>query len=264
MNKSQSSFTIIRFFSRKNENPPKRFMVISLSIWFTLMNIWGDSMSAVTKRFADNLSDLIVESGKSIKDLAAEIGISSGALSKYQNDGAVAGIDALAKISQYFGVSTDWLLGLSHARGTNDEIKLACGHTGLTENSVSLLNEYFFNDSKKQTSKAIVAVINEILEAESNSIGFHYAVSLALNAAQHCEVIPGPHEEPLLLPHGDNGKEYNAIQDKSKEYGFLVYPPDMAVRYYIDMAKADISNIVQRVVRNQCCALAAQNAEAEE
>ena len=37
-----------------------------------------------TKCLADRLQDLIANSGKDVKSLAAEIGISSGALSKYQ------------------------------------------------------------------------------------------------------------------------------------------------------------------------------------
>ena len=67
----------------------------------------------VTKCFEDRLQDLIADSGKDIKTLAAEIGISSGALSKYQNDKSEAGITALYKIARYFGVTTDYLVGIS-------------------------------------------------------------------------------------------------------------------------------------------------------
>ena len=66
-----------------------------------------------TKCFADRLQDLIADSGKDMKTLASEIGISSGALSKYQNDNSEPGITALAKIAQYFGVTADYLVGMS-------------------------------------------------------------------------------------------------------------------------------------------------------
>lgn len=69
-----------------------------------------------TKCFADRLQDLIAESGKDIKTLAAEIGISAGALSKYQNDKGEPGITALSKIAQYFGVTADYLVGRSNNR----------------------------------------------------------------------------------------------------------------------------------------------------
>lgn len=92
-------------------------------------------MSDVTKCFSDRLSDLISESRKTIKILADEIGISAGALSKYQNDCAVAGIDALFKISKYFGVSTDWLLGLSDLRSKKLDY-ISASALGLSEEAI--------------------------------------------------------------------------------------------------------------------------------
>ncbi len=73
-----------------------------------------------TKVFADRLSDLIVtakkKDGKDIRTLEKEIGISRAALSKYQNDEAEPGINAIKKIADYFSVSVDWLLGISNNR----------------------------------------------------------------------------------------------------------------------------------------------------
>lgn len=98
-------------------------------------------MSETTKIFADRLSDLINESGKKVRDLAEEIGISSGSLSKYQNDAAAASIDALEKISEYFGVSADWLLGKSVVRSIPGEVSQVCNYLGLSEDAVQVLVE---------------------------------------------------------------------------------------------------------------------------
>ena len=56
-------------------------------------------MGIVSKVFADNLQDLIAESGKPLNQLAKEIGISAGALSNYQNDSAAAGMEAIDRKS---------------------------------------------------------------------------------------------------------------------------------------------------------------------
>ncbi len=66
-----------------------------------------------TKIFADRLQELISSSGKDMKTLETEIGVSAPALSKYQNDGGEAGINALEKIAEYFGVTADYLIGIS-------------------------------------------------------------------------------------------------------------------------------------------------------
>jgi len=90
----------------------------------------------ITKKFADNLGDLIADSKKPIKQLAEEIGVPAGSLSKYQNDSAEPGIVNFTKIANYFNVSTDWLLGLTKVRTTDLDIREISEKTGLTEEAI--------------------------------------------------------------------------------------------------------------------------------
>ena len=69
-----------------------------------------------TKAFADHLSDLIADEkkcGKSHEEICEGACVASGAMSDWAADNKTATIDSLYKIAKYFGVSTDWLLGLS-------------------------------------------------------------------------------------------------------------------------------------------------------
>lgn len=94
-------------------------------------------MSNVTKIFADNLGDLISKSKPfGIHELAKGSGVSSGSLSKYQNDAAEVGINNLVKIAEYFDVSTDWLLGLS---SDPQRIPTATDELGLSFKAVKYL-----------------------------------------------------------------------------------------------------------------------------
>lgn len=102
-----------------------------------------------TKCFADRLQDLISESGKDVKTLAAEIGVSSGALSKYQNDKGEPGITALYKIAAYFDVTADYLVGLSNNR-TQANANIGV-EIGLSDGAIELLRAA--NEQKKNTSK---------------------------------------------------------------------------------------------------------------
>lgn len=95
--------------------------------------------SATTKAFADRLVTLIDEKKKQgiiIANIAESTGIPSGSISNYQNNAAVAGIDSLIKFSNYFNVSTDYLLGISPNTTTDENIKTACKVTGLSETSI--------------------------------------------------------------------------------------------------------------------------------
>lgn len=127
----------------------------------------------ITKKFADNLQDLISDSKKSIKDLAKEIGIPSGSLSKYQNDNAEPGIENFTKIAKYFNVSTDFLLGLTDVKSTDLDIRDISEKTGLSEESIYNLKRVFNHAPSKEVvqSKYLVAhnyryILNPILESE--------------------------------------------------------------------------------------------------
>jgi transcriptional regulator with XRE-family HTH domain len=105
----------------------------------------------ITRKFAERLDDLVYEKrklGKNTKDIAAESGVPSGSLSKYQNDAGEAGINSLAKLANYFGVSTDYLLGLTDIpHGNADDMAIA-DRLGFSNNSIEA-----FVDLKDSTGK---------------------------------------------------------------------------------------------------------------
>ena len=118
-----------------------------------------------TKIFSERLSDLIAESGKNIKTLASEIGISMGALSSYQNDSKEASIGALSKIAKYFEVTTDYLLGLNKNKTVEN---IAIGNKiGLLDETIEILKVALLEKEKlKSDSKRyyFIDIINLLIE----------------------------------------------------------------------------------------------------
>lgn len=64
------------------------------------------------KIFAERLKDLRNEKHLSLKELASEIGVSDVAISRWENELRIPNIEVLVVIAKYFGVSTDYLVGL--------------------------------------------------------------------------------------------------------------------------------------------------------
>lgn len=114
--------------------------------------------SETTKLFADNLQELIANSGKSMKDLATEIGISAAALSKYQNDAAAANIDALVKIAKYFDVTTDWLLGYGEIKRPDPDKIKAHKFTGLSDSALETIAQ--LSPEQKDMLNAVLCSFN--------------------------------------------------------------------------------------------------------
>lgn len=64
------------------------------------------------KIFAERLKELRTEKGLSLKELATKIGVSDIAISRWENELRIPKIDTLASIAKFFGVSSDYLIGL--------------------------------------------------------------------------------------------------------------------------------------------------------
>ena len=64
------------------------------------------------KIFAERLKELRKEKSISLKALAKEIGVSDIAISRWENQLRIPNIENLKSIAEYFGVSSDYLLGL--------------------------------------------------------------------------------------------------------------------------------------------------------
>ena len=67
-------------------------------------------------KFANILSQLRKERGISQKKAATELGISQALLSHYEKGIRECGLDFIIKCSEYYGVTTDYLLGVSENR----------------------------------------------------------------------------------------------------------------------------------------------------
>ena len=97
----------------------------------------------ISKIFADNISILVAEkketSGLNQNEIAREMGVSDGSLSGWCSDEKTITIDSLAKVSAYFGVSVDWLLGLNENRSPDVEKLSECKYTGLNEEAVDAI-----------------------------------------------------------------------------------------------------------------------------
>ena len=77
--------------------------------------------------FADILTDLVADekekTGLGNNQIAEKIGIGQGQLSKHLNAQTDLKISSLVKIARYFGVSTDYLLGLTKLKSPNEDYK---------------------------------------------------------------------------------------------------------------------------------------------
>lgn len=126
--------------------------------------------------FAMALSSLMKSRKVTQEALANNIGMKRQTVSQYVNGISEPSYEVLVKIARYFGVSTDYLLGISEAATNEPQIKEICDATGLSSSGVKCLIEQnslgyelpcFVND-------CINLAIGESADSESSILNNYY------------------------------------------------------------------------------------------
>jgi len=76
--------------------------------------------------FAPRIKEARKRTGFTQKEVSEETGIQQSKLSKYENGDLEPNLETLGKLAEFYGVSTDWLLGitLQGARPNYDQVSM--------------------------------------------------------------------------------------------------------------------------------------------
>ncbi len=100
--------------------------------------------------FANNLKILRNEKGLNQSQLANVLGVSRGSISFYETGERVPDAEVLKKMAAFFGVTSDYLIGLTDVKSVDIQLQKICEYTGLNENSVCTLQSLqHCKDSKR-------------------------------------------------------------------------------------------------------------------
>ena len=124
------------------------------------------TMKQYNSPLASRLRELAEHSGKSVKTIASEIGITRQSLSGYLNGNNEPQASTICKIASYFGVSSDYLLGIDSANIDDNMQVLQC-HTGLSIDSINTILSLnrgvkpLFGEAKTKRINIFERVIND-------------------------------------------------------------------------------------------------------
>ena len=83
--------------------------------------------------FGENLRKLRYNRSLTQKELGVKVGLSKAVVSKYENGMGYPTYDVLIRIARYFGVTTDYLLGVSNNK--------AVDVSGLTDSQIDTIHQ---------------------------------------------------------------------------------------------------------------------------
>ena len=70
----------------------------------------------LAQHIGHRIAQLIAESGKTQSETSYDLRVPPAMLSRWSNGASISSVENLIRIAEHFGVSADWLLGLSDER----------------------------------------------------------------------------------------------------------------------------------------------------
>ena len=197
--------------------------------------------------FAERLKELMEQGGETVEQLSNSINnqtgvnVSVGSLVDYKKGRARANIEALYGIATYYGISTDWLLGLSNVKETSANLQQICNYTGLAPLSVERLHLYETTSRYKLPIKLIDQIMTTSIQVfESN------ANRAALARVQSDRHLRAHEAATSTAPANKRNSPPSWIRQADKEelfYEQLLQPNDNAAAFMVEIPARDASSI---------------------
>lgn len=120
----------------------------------------------ISKTIGNRINTLLAEQGVKQKELAQHLQVPDNTISYFVKGTRIPNTTQIIKIAQFFGVSSDYLLGLSNAESTNKDIQFISKYTNLSDKAIVTLNRYKA-ESNHQTPPNNTQIINHLLECDA-------------------------------------------------------------------------------------------------
>lgn len=132
------------------------------------------------QQFGQRITELRKESGETQESLLEALGVSQQTLSRYEKGQRQASLEFVIRAARHYNVSADYLLGLSNAKSTEKDMKIACEMTLLPEDvilelqkepllpfCIGMLTVHGSTDFGEETGPSILLMIANYLATSS-------------------------------------------------------------------------------------------------
>ena len=113
--------------------------------------------------FAERIGKLRNDKGMSQEELSVALNIDRGTIAKYETQKRIPSYEHLTAFSEYFNVSTDYLLGIAKNKTPDPDISMMCDYTGLSDDAIQTL-ENIKGSNVSDTISALIAELGQYLD----------------------------------------------------------------------------------------------------
>lgn len=177
----------------------------------SLMNVAEQQNTVLAKR----LSGLITD----VSELKDYLGVSPQAINQYRLGVSRPSLENLCKIADFYKVSTDYLLGRTETKTTEEDIAVAVKTTGLSEQAVNSLGAF-----QKDVAKSMFDIpeLNRLLV----SAEFWKMVNRLAVYRHECNVV---NNRPKIYAAAKEQNDYERMERARADYKFAATDKELAL-----------------------------------
>lgn len=171
---------------------------------------------------------------------AKQMGIPHQNFAKYVNDEAECSISTICKIAEYYGVSTDYLLGRTDIKSTDTTMQSVCEYTGLSEKAIQLVVEHKNCQSPEFLVPCVYApdIVLSFLNRLLSQRAFYLTISSLVSTARHIAICD------FLVSDNDKSHAMANLNSRFSE----IFMNDFDVDYVVDYEKKKIYEQFQQLI----------------
>ncbi len=174
------------------------------------------------------------------EDVAAALDVSREVLNHWESGTRHIKAEHLKKLAMYYGVSSDYLLGLSDVASSNPAVSDVCKYTGLSEDAVKKLHSVYFDKQSKAFISRLIAEYGE---------NFHDLYSYIAGAIDSQKLTSEEDVNVSLATHvkagGVNPKYYDSVPS-----GAEILPADKACDFKLSEASRVFRELIKDYVES--------------
>lgn len=196
---------------------------------------------------AQNLDNLITDAN-ALKD---HLGCSIQAINQYRLGVSRPSLENLCKIAKFYGVTTDYLLGLSDIPTNKPDINAACLTTGLSQRAVNFLYSLSHDPhgelgvTAKGYTVSVVSILSDLLESQMilrlfSSLGFYLIYGGALPPDAYTSDV-----QELSF------EEHQRFHKWANERGLEIQPRENICEMHLQTACDELKSIFRDILKGR-------------
>lgn len=197
------------------------------------------------ERFRDARTVYNAHGSQTMAEVYSATGISASKIADLENDDKDRGVDyrEVGKLAKHYGVSVDWLLGLSDVTLPDADLRGVCEYTGLSEGAVDVIKHLGFILLKEGYCEAMRGYHHAIMQTLNLLFESDEFVDIMLNL-QHSRGVYHLTADPEV-----KGIDLINAEDMAYKVGFVILDRLDAAEHYAQKASLALHEFSTKTLR---------------